>query len=78
MLKIRLTQTGTKNRKQYRLVAIEEGKRRDGKSREILGYYNPLIKPAEKKFNTERIKYWISQGAQLSDGVKKILEEKKA
>jgi small subunit ribosomal protein S16 len=78
MLKIRLTQTGTKNRKQYRLVAVEEGKRRDGKAKEILGYYNPLVKPAEKKFNDERIKFWLSQGAQLSDGVKKILEEKKA
>lgn len=76
MLKIRLTQTGTTNRKQYRLIAIEEGKRRDGKAKEILGHYNPLVKPPEKKLNQERIKYWLSQGAQLSDGAKKILEEK--
>ena len=77
MLKIRLAQTGTKNRKTYRLVAIEEGKRRDSRAKEILGYYNPLVKPAEKKFKEDRIQYWLSCGAQLSEGAKKILEEGK-
>ena len=76
MLKIRLTQTGTTNRKQYRLVAIEEGKRRDGKAKEILGFYNPLVKPPEKRFKQDRIDYWLSVGAQLSEGAKKVLESK--
>ena len=76
MLKIRLTQTGTTNRKQYRLVAMDESLRRDGKAKEILGFYNPLVKPPQKKFNQDRIKYWLSVGAQLSEGAKKVLEEK--
>ena len=73
MLKIRLSQTGTTNRKTYRIVAIEEGKRRDGKQLEILGYYNPLVKPAQVKMDTARIDYWVSRGAQITDAVKKLI-----
>ncbi len=74
MVKIRLSQTGTTNRKQYRLIAIEEGKRRDGSAIEILGYYNPLVKPPQIQVNRERVKYWLSVGAQLTTGAKKLLE----
>jgi small subunit ribosomal protein S16 len=73
MVKIRLTQTGTKNSKKYRLVAIEEGKRRNGSAIEILGYYNPMVKPAEIEIKKDRIKYWISVGAQLTESAKKIV-----
>lgn len=76
MLKIRLTQTGTKNQKKYRIVAIEEAKRRDGQAKEILGYYDPTVKPAVLKVDNERVKYWQSVGAQLTEGVKKLLEKK--
>lgn len=76
MVKIRLSQTGTTNRKQYRLIAIEEGKRRDGSAIEILGYYNPLVKPPQIQVNRERVKYWLSVGAQLTTGAKKLLETK--
>jgi small subunit ribosomal protein S16 len=74
MLKIRLAQTGTSNRKTYRVVAIEEGKRRNGKEVEILGFYNPLVKPPQVKLNTERINYWKKQGAQVTDAVVKLLK----
>lgn len=74
MVKIRLSQTGTTNRKQYRLIAIEEGKRRDGSAIEILGYYNPLVKPPQIQVNRERVKYWLSVGAQVTTGAKKLLE----
>jgi small subunit ribosomal protein S16 len=73
MVKIRLTQTGTTNRKTYRIIAIEEGKRRDGKAIEILGHYNPLVKPPGLVVKKERIDYWISVGAQLTQAVKKLL-----
>lgn len=73
MVKIRLTQTGTKNRKQYRIIAIEEGKRRDGTAIEILGFYNPLVKPAQIKIDRERVKYWVSVGAQITPSVQKLL-----
>lgn len=78
MVKIRLKQTGTTNRKQYRIVAMDESKRRDGKAIEILGFYNPLVSPKVVEVDRERVKYWLSVGAQMTDGAKKILEEKKA
>jgi len=74
MLKIRFAQTGTKNRKTYRIVAIEEGKRRDGRFVEILGFYNPLVKPASVKINKERIAYWQKNGAQITPSVQKLLQ----
>lgn len=73
MVKIRLTQTGTKNRKQYRIIAIEEGKRRDGTAIEILGFYNPLVKPPQIKIDRERVKYWVSVGAQITPSVQKLI-----
>jgi small subunit ribosomal protein S16 len=74
MLKIRLSQTGSTNRKAYRVVAIEEGKRRNGRNIEILGFYNPLVKPPEIRLQKDRIEYWHKLGAQITPAVKKLLE----
>ncbi len=74
MLKIRLSQTGTTNRKSYRIVAIDESKRRDGKQVEILGFYNPLVKPAQVKIDTKRVDYWVSKGAQVTEAVAKLIK----
>ncbi len=76
MVKIRLAQTGSTNRKTYRIVAIEEGKRRNGRAIEILGFVNPLVKPAEITIKRDRVDYWIGLGAQATDAVKKLLETK--
>lgn len=76
MVKIKLTQTGSKNRKTYRIVAMEDSKRRDGRSIEILGFYNPLVKPAQLTIKEDRLKYWMSVGAVQTDGVKRILTSK--
>jgi small subunit ribosomal protein S16 len=74
MVKIRLTQTGTTNRKTYRIIAIEEGKRRDGKAIENLGHFNPLVKPPNIVINRERIAYWQSKGAQVTPAVADLLK----
>lgn len=74
MVKIRLTQTGTTNRKTYRIIAIEEGKRRDGSAIENLGYFNPLVKPPAIVLQRDRIAYWQSKGAQLTPAVEKLLK----
>jgi small subunit ribosomal protein S16 len=76
MVKIRLTQTGKKNAKQYRIIAIEDSKRRDGEAIEILGFYNPLVKPPQITIKKDRLDYWISVGAVVSDSVKKLMETK--
>lgn len=73
MLKIRLAQYGARNRRTYRVVAIEEGKRRNGTPVEILGFYNPLVKPTQVSIDTERLKYWQSKGAVVTTGVSKLL-----
>ncbi|OGG11495.1 30S ribosomal protein S16 [Candidatus Gottesmanbacteria bacterium RBG_13_45_10] len=74
MLKIRLAQTGTTNRKSYRVVAIEEGKRRNGRALEILGYYNPLVTPAQISIKKDRVEHWRKQGAQISPAVENLLK----
>ncbi len=74
MIKIRLSQTGAKNRRNWRIIAIEEHKRREGAAIEILGFYNPLVKPAQAKLDKERIAYWVSQGAQITPAVTKLLQ----
>lgn len=76
MIKIRLAEYGSRNRRTFRIVAIEEGKRRNGKPVEILGFYNPLVKPAQMKIDMERVSYWKSQGAQVTTGVAKLLDPK--
>ena len=75
MVKIRLTQTGKKNALQYRIIAIEDSKRRDGEALEILGYYNPLVKPPQISLKKDRIRYWVSVGAIITDSVKKLMEK---
>lgn len=75
MVKIRLAQYGSKNRRTYRIVAIDESKRRNGTPVEILGFYNPLVKPAQMSIDRQRLAYWQSQGAQVTPGVSRILEK---
>ena len=75
MLKIRLAQYGSKNRRTFRVVAIDENKRRNGKPVEILGFYNPLVKPAQFKIDNDRLNYWKSQGAVITIGVSKLLDK---
>ncbi len=74
MVKIRLAQTGTNNRRQYRIVAIEEGKRRGGRAIEILGHWNPLATPGHLSVDRSRVAWWVSMGAQVTPAVAKLLK----
>ena len=76
-MKIRLARGGSKKRPFYRIVAADSRMPRDGRFIEKLGTYNPLLpKDSEErvKMNEERIQYWISQGAQPTDRVARMLE----
>jgi len=75
MLAIRLSRVGKKNKPLYRVIISEKHKDLYGKSLEILGSYNPHTK--ELKVNAEKIKYWISKGAGMSNTVNNLLIEKK-
>jgi small subunit ribosomal protein S16 len=72
MTAIRLTRMGRKKKPFYRIVVTDSRKKRDGGWIEAIGYYNPMIKENSVKFNEDRLNYWISVGARISDRVKKI------
>ncbi|HOC99371.1 MAG TPA: 30S ribosomal protein S16 [Myxococcota bacterium] len=77
MVKIRLARFGAKKRPFYRIVAADSHGKRDGRYIELLGTYDPLKDPPEVRLNSERILYWKSVGAQLSDTVASILKANK-
>ena len=72
-IKIRLKRLGKKKQPVYRLVVADSRQARGGSSIEVVGLYNPTQEPAEFNFNEERIKYWISVGAQPSEPVQRLL-----
>lgn len=74
-VKIRLARHGAKKRPYYRIVVADSESPRDGRYLEAIGSYNPLQDPAEVTLETERVKYWIEQGALPSDTVKSILKK---
>jgi small subunit ribosomal protein S16 len=71
-VKIRLMRIGAKRRPFYRVVAVDERRKRTGGYLELLGTYNPLTEPKEIKLKQDRIDAWIKDGAQLSDGFLRI------
>lgn len=78
MLMIRLARFGAKKKPTYRVVVIEKERARDSRSVEVVGYYNPISRPATVKLEHERIAYWRQQGAQLSDTVARLVEKNPA
>ncbi len=74
-MKIRLTRLGSKKRPFYRIVALDSATRRDGRALDYVGYYNPMVDPAEIKVDTDKVKTWLERGAQPSDTVKSLLKK---
>lgn len=77
-VKIRLTRQGNKKRPFYRIIAVDSETRRDGRALEYLGYYNPMVDPAEIKINKEKVEKWMNLGAKPSDTVRSLLRKAKA
>ncbi len=72
MLKIRLQRVGRKNDPSFRLILTDSRKPpKSGSRLELLGSYN--ARKGEPQFKDERIKYWFSKGAGLSDTVHNLL-----
>jgi small subunit ribosomal protein S16 len=76
-LKIRLARVGTKKRPQFRVVVADSRYPRDGRFIENIGTYNPML-PKDStervKLDLERVKHWLSKGAQPSDRVLRFLD----
>ena len=73
MLKIRLARVGKKKQPAYRVVVADARAKRDGRYVEIVGHYNPLTEPMTYDFNEDKVKDWLSKGAQPTERVLKLL-----
>jgi small subunit ribosomal protein S16 len=73
-VRIRLARHGTKKRPFYRIVVADGENPRDGRFLEKVGTYDPKYDPAKVTVETERVQYWIDQGATPSDTVKSLLK----
>jgi small subunit ribosomal protein S16 len=73
---------GRKHRPYYRIVAIDSRQPRDGKVLEELGTYDPMVAKTDGRItlNPDRVRYWMSVGAKLSERVTTLMKryEKKA
>lgn len=77
MVTIRLSRGGAKKQPFYHIVATDSRSRRDGRYIERLGYYNPVARGSatEVQLDLERVDYWVSVGAQMSDRVRKVVKD---
>ena len=73
-VKMRLARYGAKKKPFYRIVVTDSESPRDGKYLENVGTYNPLLDPAQVTLQSERIQYWMDQGAKPSDTVRSLLK----
>jgi small subunit ribosomal protein S16 len=75
MVRIRLRRTGKRGQPSYRVVVADREAPRDGRFIEILGHYNPRTEPVTAVIDADRALYWLSQGAQPSDAVVRLLRK---
>jgi small subunit ribosomal protein S16 len=77
MVSIRLARGGSKRRPFYHVVVSDSRSPRDGRYIERLGFFNPQARGQEEalRLDSNRIDYWVSQGAQPSDRVSSLIKE---
>ena len=75
-VKLRLTRVGSKKNPIYRVVAADSRSPRDGRFIEIVGRYNPQTEPSTIELDEDRVKDWLSKGAQPTEPVEKLLKIK--
>ena len=77
MVTIRLSRGGAKKRPFYHIVVTDSRSRRDGRYIERVGFFNPIAVGQEVRLNVnmERVNHWLSQGANTSERVGKLIKE---
>ena len=77
MVTIRLARGGAKKRPFYHIVVTDSRNARDGRYIERLGFFNPIAVGGEERLRIEkeRVDHWMSQGAQPSERVAKLLKD---
>ena len=73
-VKLRLTRVGKTKQPQYRVIATDSRRARDGRFIEILGQYNPRTEPSTITIDNDKAVKWLMQGAQPTERVRKLLE----
>ncbi|KAL2324875.1 hypothetical protein Fmac_023933 [Flemingia macrophylla] len=76
VVRIRLARLGCRNHPFYRVVVTDSKTTRDGKQLEVVGFYNPVAAKDDEKrvrLKMERVKYWLSVGAQPTEPVQRLL-----
>ena len=79
MVVIRMARGGAKNRPFYNIVVADSRMPRDGRFLERVGFYNPKAAESEPKYRLalDHVQHWVSQGAQPSAAVKKLIKRGK-
>ena len=77
MVTIRLARGGSKKRPFYHLTVADSRRARDSRYIERVGFFNPIARGQEERLRVDntRVDHWVSQGAQLSDRVAKLLKD---
>ena len=77
MVTIRLARGGSKKRPFYHLTVTDSRNARNGRFIERVGFFNPIARGQEERLrvNSERLDYWVGQGAQLSERVSTLVKE---
>ena len=77
MVTIRLSRGGAKKRPFFHLTVCDSRRARDGRFIERVGFFNPIARGGEERLrvDAERIEYWESKGAQLSERVARLVKE---
>ena len=74
---LRLMRFGKRKQPFYRIVALDKRKKRDGACIENIGTYNPFLEDKNIDIVKERFEYWQQKGAQISEGLKRLLSNPK-
>ncbi len=80
MVVIRLARLGVKKRPKYRVTVADSRYFRNGRFIEVVGHYNPNPRGQEKEvtLDLEKVKSWVSKGAQPTDRVKTLIKKMEA
>ncbi|HHU53543.1 MAG TPA: 30S ribosomal protein S16 [Clostridiaceae bacterium] len=76
-VKIRLKRIGAKKQPSYRVVVADSRSPRDGRFIEEIGFYNPLVEPADVRLDLEKVDQWIKNGAKPTDTVRALINKAK-
>lgn len=74
---IRLMRIGKKGHPHYRIIAVDQRKKRNGAYLDVVGSYNPMVNPPAVDIDQEKVQAWVKKGAVFSEGMTKLMKTQK-